>query len=285
MNLKRKFQIGYWNVGIIENCIQDIMEGKQYRIRWVRHRYIDRFFADPFLYKVDAENYYILAEELIFSKGKGTIVLLTVDKKTMRLIERKEIFEDDYHLSYPNYEDGCVVAENYQSGGLYRFYINENPVRKELILDKPMIDPTFLKFNGKKWLFATTKCKPDDPNRKLSIFYENNGEFLPHKKNPVKNDIHTVRPGGHFFEYQGNIYRPAQNSEHLYGEDIKIMKLLELDENNFQEEEVMTISSHNMKHYNLGLHTFNVEEGFVVVDGFEKSVHILQKIKNKINRY
>lgn len=47
----------------------------------------------------------------------------------------------------------------------------------------------------------------------------------------------------------------------------------------------MTISSHNMKHYNLGLHTFNVEEGFVVVDGFEKSVHILQKIKNKINRY
>ena len=89
MNLKRKFQIGYWNVGIIENCIQDIMEGKQYRIRWVRHRYIDRFFADPFLYKVDAENYYILAEELIFSKGKGTIVLLTVDKKTMRLIEQR----------------------------------------------------------------------------------------------------------------------------------------------------------------------------------------------------
>ena len=101
------------------------------------------------------------------------------------------------------------------------------------------------------------------------------------KKNPVKNDIHTARPGGHFFEYQGNIYRPAQNSEHLYGEDIKIMKLLELDENNFQEEEVMTISSHNMKHYNLGLHTFNVEEGFVVVDGFEKSVHILQKIRIK----
>ena len=285
MNLKRKFQIGYWNVGIIENSIQEIMEGKYYNIKWVKHNYKDRFFADPFLYKIDDDNYYILVEELIFSKGKGTIVLLTVDRDSMKLITRKEVFEDEYHLSYPNYWDGVVVAENYQSGGLYKFYIEENPVRKELILDNPLIDPTFVNFNGRKWLFATTKNEPDDPNKKLSIFYEKDGKFIPHKNNPVKNDIRTARPGGHFFEYKGNIYRPAQNSEHLYGEDIKIMKLVDLDEKKFHEEEVMTISSHSLEHFNLGLHTFNVENGFVVVDGFEYSINIVQKIKNKIVGY
>lgn len=285
MDLKRKFRIGYWNVGIIENSIEDIMEGKMYNIRWVKHHYKDRFWADPFLYKHDEENYYILVEELIFTRGKGTIVLLTVNKKTMKLVARKEVFEDDNHLSYPNYENGTVVSENYKSGGLYRFYINENPVRKELILNVPLIDPTFVEYDGKKWLFATTKKEVDDPNRKLSIFVEKDGKFIPHKKNPVKVDIHTARPGGKFFEYKGNLYRPAQNSEHIYGEDIRIMKILRLDEEDFQEEQVMTISSHNLDRYNLGLHTFNVGDGFVVVDGFEYSTRIVQKIRNKLAGY
>lgn len=285
MDLKRKFRIGYWNVGIIENSIEEIMEGKTYNIRWVRHHYKDRFWADPFIYKHDEENYYILAEELIFTRGKGTIVLLTVNRKTMKLVAHKEVFEDENHLSYPNYEDGTVVAENFKSGGLYRFYIEENPARKELILDMPLIDPTFVEYDGKKWLFATTKKDVDDPNRKLSIFVEKDGKFIPHKKNPVKEDIHTARPGGKFFEYKGCLYRPAQNSEHIYGEDIRIMKILRLDEEDFQEEEVMTISSHDLKRYNLGLHTFNVGDGYVVVDGFEYSTQIVQKIKNKLTGY
>lgn len=285
MDLKRKFRIGYWNIGIIEKNIEDIMEGKTYCIRWMSHHYRDRFWADPFIYNVDKDNYYILAEELIFTHGKGTIVLLTIDRKTMKLVEHKEIFADEFHLSYPNYEDGVVVAENYNSGGLYRFYIDENPVRKELILNEPLIDPTFLEFNEKKWLFATTKKDVDDPNRKLSIFYEKDGKFVAHKNNPVKIDIHTARPGGKFFEYKGELYRPAQNSEHLYGEDIRIMRILQLDEDNFLEEEVMKVDSHDMKRYNLGLHTFNVGNGFVVVDGFEYSTQILQKIKNKIAGY
>ena len=202
MNVKRKFRIGYWNVGVIESTIEEIMEGKEYDIRWMKHRYRDRFFADPFVYDSDASNYYILAEELIFTRGKGTIVLLTIDKKSMRLISREEMISDDNHLSYPNYDGDTVVAENYKSGGLYRFYINEAQVRKTLILDVPLIDPTFVEYNGINWLFATTKDEVDDPNKKLSIYYEKNGEYVPHKKNPVKIDIHTSRPGGKFFWYK-----------------------------------------------------------------------------------
>lgn len=282
MNLKRKFQIGYWNIGIIEKSIDGIMSGKSYEIRWVNHKYKDRFFADPFIYDSDLENYYILAEELIFKKEKGTIVLLTIDRQSMKLKNRKELFTDPFHLSYPNYDGNVIVAENYKSGELSKFYINEVPIRKESFLKIPLIDPTFIEFNGTKWLFATTKEKEIDANLKLSIFYEENGKFIPHKKNPVKCDIKTARPGGKFFIYKNELYRPAQNSEHIYGEEIKIMKVIRLDKEEYLEKEIMTISSHDSKRYNLGLHTFNIGNDFIVVDGFEYSTQILQKIKNKI---
>ena len=80
-----KFRIGYWNVGVIEKSIESVMSDESYEIRWMKHRYKDRFFADPFLHHQDESHYYILAEELIFAKRKGTIVLLKVNKRTMKL--------------------------------------------------------------------------------------------------------------------------------------------------------------------------------------------------------
>ncbi len=285
MKLFDKFKIGYWNVGIIEKSIEDIMNNESYSIRWMKHSYKDRFFADPFLYKYNENYYYIFAEEFIFTKAKGTIVLLKIDRTTMKLIKRKEIIEDNYHLSYPNYENGYIIAENYKSGGLYRFSFEGESIKKELILNVPLIDPTFVKFNGNIWLFGTTKEEKDAPNKKLNIFYEKNGKFIPHRMNPVKIDINSARPGGHFFWYKGELYRPAQSSEHLYGENIHIMKVKQLDETTYVEELFKIISSHESKRYNLGLHTFNVCDSFIIVDGFGYSIQIWQKIRNKLASY
>ena len=261
MRILKKFKIGYWNVGIIEQSIDAVMSDKPYEIRWMRHRYKDRFFADPFLHHQDDENYYILAEELIFVKDKGTIVLLQVNKKTMKLVKRTELIEDEYHLSYPNPDGSSIVAENYKSGGLNQFILTDSKVTKERILDTALIDPTFLEYEGNRWLFGTTKEQVDDANRKLSIFIKQGNQYIPHKKNPVKIDVHSSRPGGKFFWYKGELYRPAQNCEHLYGEDIHIMKVKHLDEETYEEEYVRTVSSHGSSRYNLGLHTFNVYKG------------------------
>ncbi len=282
MKFINKFRIGYWNVGVIQKSIDSIMSDEPYEIRWMKHHYKDRFFADPFLYRQDETYYYIFAEELIFTKKKGTIVLLKVNKKTMRLVKREDVIVDQYHLSYPFLDDGSVVAENYKSGYLSRFMFESNGVKKTKILDIPVIDPTLVEYQGEKWLFGTTKEQEIDSNRKLSIFKEKNGEFVPHIKNPVKVSINSARPGGHFFWYKGELYRPAQNCEHLYGEDIQIMRIKQLDEIDFSEEYVKTISSHSLDRYNLGLHTFNVYDGCAVVDGFERSVQIMQRIINKL---
>lgn len=282
MKFINKFRIGYWNVGVIEKSIESIMAGEEYEIRWMKHYYKDRFFADSFLHHQDEKYYYILAEELIFIKKKGTIVLLKIDKKTMKLIQRTEMIADDYHLSYPNLENGAVIAENYKSGCLSRFTFEGETVKKTKILDIPLIDPTFVNYQGRKWLFGTTKDQEMDSNCKLSIFVEKDGEYIPHVNNPVKVNVNSARPGGKFFWYKGELYRPAQNCEHLYGEDIQIMRITQLDEEGFSEEYVKTVSSHSSSKFNLGLHTFNVYDNCVVVDGFEYSIQFLQKVINKL---
>ena len=75
---------------------------------------------------------------------------------------------------------------------------------------------------------------------------------------------------GEFFCYNGNLFRPVQDSEERYGRRIRIMQIEELSPNNFKEREVVSFSSDNNYPYNLGLHTFNVEDGFVVVDGYKE---------------
>ncbi len=281
MKLLNKLKIGYWNVGVIEESLEKIMEDNQYTIRWMKHRYRDRFFADPFLYKLDEKKYYILAEELIFKENKGNIVLLIVERRTMRLVGRRIIINDKFHLSYPNYTDGRIIAENYRSGALYSYTFKGERIEKEMLLNVPVIDPTFVDYNGSKWLFGTTKENEADANQKLSIFCEKDGKYVPHSLNPVKIDVRSSRPGGKFFWFKGELYRPAQNCEHLYGEDIRIMKVRQLDGEKYVEEECKTISSHNCRRFKDGLHTFNVYDGVILVDGFEYEIHPIQKLRNK----
>jgi len=266
--IKRHLKVGVWNVGFIVNSVGDVLQGKPYEIIWMKHNFKDRFFADPFLFKSDDLYYYVLAEELKFYEMKGRIVLLKVDKKTYKLWERKCVIDESYHLSYPNFDNNCIIPEGYQSGGVYSYTISDNSLIKRRIANYPVIDPTFVTFNGIKWLFGTTKMEPIDAKSKLSIFYEENGEFIPHKKNPIKNDICTARPGGRFFEFEKTLYRPVQDSSRIYGGQTRIMKVCHLDKDDYIEEEVAIVSSSNSDDYNIGLHTFNVYEGIIIVDGY-----------------
>ena len=40
MRLFNKFEVGYWNVGVIEQPISHIMKGESYSIRWLEHRIV-----------------------------------------------------------------------------------------------------------------------------------------------------------------------------------------------------------------------------------------------------
>lgn len=266
-----KFLLGVWNVGIIENTAEKVISNPQnVKIRWMKHHYRDRFFADPFLLDVDENNYYILAEEFPFYDSIGYISLLTVDKKSMKLLNKKKWIEEPWHLSYPFVYNGRVIPEAYRSGKVYVYETHAKEVAKrETLCDMGLIDQTFLQYEGKEWIFATDA---DNALCGLKIFYRDteNKEWIPHKLNPVKEDIKTSRPGGHFFTIGETLYRPVQDSQERYGRLIRIMKVEELTPDTFKETEIACISADGCPPYSMGFHTFNVEKDFIVVDGYRE---------------
>lgn len=273
-----KFLLGVWNVGIIEDSIQNVMNLKgNLQIRWLKHTYKDRFFADPFLYSVDQENYYILVEEFPFYTNKGYISLLTVDRISMVLKKKEKIIEESYHLSYPFIYHKEIIPEAYRSGKSTAYKFEDKNIKsKRIIANMGVIDQTFLEYKGMKWLFATDK---DNPLGGLKIFYKANEdeEWISYKNNPVKTDIRTARPGGHFFKMGDKLYRPVQDSEKIYGNKIRIMEVRELSPDRFVENEVAVFSSAGNPPFELGFHTFNVEDGFIVVDGYKEYHSFIMK--------
>lgn len=273
-----RFNLGVWNVGIIERQVKEILnENGNISIRWMKHRYKDRFFADPFLLRVDEKYYYILVEEFPFYMNVGYISLLTVEKKSMKLLKKKKIIDGVCHLSYPFvYGDG-VIPEAFRSNCCIFYQLKENQVvDKNEIAPFGLIDQTFLKRDGYEWIFATDK---DNPLCGLKIFYREIGDlqWREHAKNPVSENIKSARPGGHFFELEGQLYRPAQDSEKLYGHRIRIMRVDKLTPDEYEETEVKILSAAGNPPYELGFHTFNVEDDFIVVDGYKEYKSFLIK--------
>ncbi len=267
----KRFLLGVWNIGIIERSVQALMANKEdYTIRWVKHKYKDRFFADPFLYKVDDKNYYILVEEFPFYANIGYISLLTVNRKTMKLIKKERWIEEPWHLSYPFVYKGQIIPEAYRSGKVYAYDLPATQVEnKKTIFESGLIDQTFLEYNGYEWIFATDK---ENALGGLKIYYREVGteQWQAHTKNPVKEDVTNSRPGGHFFEMDGVLYRPVQDSQERYGRKIRIMRIDKLTVDEFEETEVAVFDSDKFPPYNKGFHTFNVEDGFIVVDGYKE---------------
>ncbi len=266
-----KFILGVWNVGIIENSADELLKSEgDYKIRWMRHNYRDRFFADPFLYKADDDYYYILAEEYPFYTSVGFISLLKIRRSDMQLVEKKKIISDGTHFSYPFISRGWIIPENFHSGKSTAYKFDGKEVTEcKTVMEHGLIDQTFLNYGGREWIFAT-----DEDNKLcgLKLYYRNAGEerWREHKKNPVSEDVSTARPGGHFFKIGDTLYRPVQDSEKCYGNKIRIMRVDFLDENDYRETEVAVFSSENQGKYDMGFHTFNAEDGFVVCDGYRE---------------
>lgn len=266
-----KFLLGIWNIGVIEDCAENVVEKKcGYTVRWMKHNYRDRFFADPFLHHVDENWYYILAEEYPFYDSKGYISMLKVRRRDMKLVDRDIIICGDTHYSYPFVCGEWIIPENFRSGKTVAYrYKDGRIIEKCDVMDHGLIDQTFLIYGRKEWIFATDE---DNPLCGLKIYYRDIGceHWIEHKKNPVNVSIKNARPGGHFFRIGENLYRPAQDSDKIYGNKIRIMRVDILNELEYKETEVAVLSSESQKRYKLGFHTFNVEDGFIVCDGYQE---------------
>lgn len=274
MNLFRSLKYdSNWNVGFCEVSKRELLsKGLLGRVKWLRHPYKDRWFADPFILSYDDSEIVVLVEECPIVNPKGIICELVIDRKTMCLKERFVILEKDTHLSYPaiiRHEGKVYVYPENGASGLLNIYEYDkanhrlqNPV---CILDKAVADSTIYEDGTGNYYLIATRF----PNTQEAVFlYKSDsfiGPFAPVDTTPFETDRSCSRPAGNFFEIDGVLYRPAQNCVVRYGAGISIMKC-ELDGCEIKEEKVMDLTPQSWK-YGMGVHTINFMDGLCVVDG------------------
>ncbi|HET8783590.1 MAG TPA: hypothetical protein VFM63_14285 [Pyrinomonadaceae bacterium] len=231
----------------------------------------DRFWADPFAVKV-GEQYYVFIEEYPYEHAKGHISVIELDRKGVVSGPRK-VLEREYHLSYPfvfewqgNWYMMPETAGN-KTIELYRaksFPYVWQP-EKVLMTDVRAKDATLAEIDGTWWMFVSIAehSIPDE----LYLFSAPSpfGPWTPHRRNPVKSDVRGSRPAGALFEWNGEVYRPAQDSSGRYGYAISINRVTQLDHDQFREEQVSSILP-NWSERLLATHTISIAGDLTVVD-------------------
>jgi hypothetical protein len=241
-------------------------------ISWMKHRYKDRFFSDPFVLNVVKDDLVILAEEFIFSKNKGTIVKLIIDRYTKKLKYKIQLLELNTHLSYPLVfrlgNDIYICPENSQAGKLTLYLYDqysEKLIPVKALINEPLLDATLFYYENKYWIIAS---KLNDLNNKLYVYYSSSidGKYSLIKRPPDVFDRGCIRSAGNIIFYKNKLYRPAQVNINRYGEGIGINEIENMTEDSYKEKCVFKIFPNSFK-YNLGLHTINFFEDICVVDG------------------
>lgn len=264
-----------WNIGFCEQTPEELIRDKKLsKVTWLKHPYRDRWFADPFIYKVTDCLIIVFVEECMISDTpKGIICELAIDRNTMRLKERHVLLDLDTHLSYPAIveKDGVIFVypENGASGSLKIYRYDEEKhqlVEPKCILDEAVADSTILERDGAYYLIATRTENPMED----AYLYKSDDLLRPYRKvavNPVQKSRACSRPAGNWIKAGGELYRPAQDCSQRYGGGISMMKVGSLEP--FNENRNFSIAPFCYK-YNLGIHTINFskDKSMIVVDGY-----------------
>lgn len=238
----------------------------------------DRFWADPFPIERDGRHF-VFIEELPFATNKGHISVMEVwpDGRWTKPIK---VLERDYHLSYPflfEWQGALfMIPETGQNRTVevYRCHRFPDDWRLESVLleNRRTADATLASIGDRWWMFVNIGEDGTELYDELHLFHADQpfGKWTPHRGNPVKSDALSARPAGNLFQWQGELYRPAQVCAPLYGTAIALNKIERLDPDHFVEREVRRLDPAWQPGL-LGCHTYNRAGGLTVVDGFRRT--------------
>ncbi len=262
-----------WLIAIRPRSRHDVLTGDMTGFRLLIAAR-NHFFADPFL--IDWEgHHYLFYEDYDYESARGRIAYRELDPHG-NARDPAVALEGEHHYAYPFvFADGgnlYVVPETSDIRRLTLYRADEFPgpfVRDCVLLaDAAAVDPTLHAADGGWWLFANDFPAGGSPQDSLNIYWaeQPGGPWTPHPQNPVVRDASGARPAGALFERAGDLVRPAQDCSVRYGESVVFKRVLRLDRDGFEEEEIGRISPGWLRG-NLGTHTYNRDSRFEVVDG------------------
>lgn len=259
-----------YNIGFVENSLEGILQGEPYRVKWMKHSYTDRWFADPFILDICENEAQVLVEEFYDPIERGRIARLLIDLDTMQLINTTPILELNTHLSFPAIlrREGriYIYPENYAGGGLnlYEYNPQSNECKKvKHLTDELLTDAVYTELFGEPLIFSTRE--PEANGAVLGMYCKDDITGLYQLTQTHEFSEVIARNAGAWFDYRGEVYRPAQDNTLGYGHKLVIQRVHRNADGGFIFEEIRRDAS-PLPNMQLGFHTFNMYKDHIVVD-------------------
>jgi len=280
-----------WELGIIQNTLEDIVNNKPLRYQWIKNPYKDRWYADPFVLDVTDDKIFLLVEDMpinnsIFKKKdvleKASISKLTVNRHTYEIEKREVILDLPTHLSFPNiirYKgDIYVYPENVfgEQLNIYKYDLSQNKlIFAKTLINEPVWDSVITEYFGQPLCFTS---REDDYH--LDIYKWNEGKMIFEYWQSVMSDHRNMRMAGQLFRVGDKIYCPSQNSDRSYGNATEI-KEVQYKDGKFSFETIRTLKSEHPTLIN-GMHTLNEYNGIIVIDVVGDNYPLIKVLLNHI---
>lgn len=267
-NLFRKITQKEWNIGFLQNSLEDIISGAPIKVIWMKHNYKFGWFADPFILEQTNEEIIVLVEEFYYPINRGRLSVLFVDKKTFELKKVQPLLELETHLSFPAIvrKNGHVYVypENYQGGGQKVYELDTRVYKLKFlkkISEERLTDAIFCDLFGKKQIFSTDFSNPN--GAELGV-YEIDDTGLFSKTSSISFSENIARNAGDWFFLNGKVWRPAQESNENYGHAISLQRV-NYEKGSFTFTEIRRIASPHPR-MKIAFHTLNAYRDTIVVD-------------------
>lgn len=225
------------------------------------------YWADPFIIE-DKLNLYLFIEEYSLLLKRGCIRCISFDKN-LNLIDSKIIIFENFHLSYPNIilvdDVYYIIPESHEKMGVFAYKCNKFPFDWEfshqLISNVDLVDCNLIETPDSYFLFGSCIGGEGKDGRSNTMVFNSKSFFSTFS--PDVSNILKGRNAGNLFNFNKQIFRPTQISEHSYGEKI-LIKNLNFCYSGIVESNVIEIKSNYFSVTNI--HTINFSNSFLVFD-------------------
>lgn len=193
------------------------------------------------------------------------------------------VLQEQYHLSYPHVFESngeiYMLPETLGANNIRLYKADKFPYQWRAVnnlLNGQHADATPFHYQQKWWMYS---CPAPDKHNALELHYADNlqGPWFAHPDNPIiENDCRTARPAGRVTQWQGRLYRFAQDCSPRYGTQVRVFEVTTLSKDKYQEYEcpqspIMRPSGkgwngRNMHH--IDLHTLPDGTWFACTDGY-----------------
>ena len=232
----------------------------------------DRFYADPCAIAVGGR-VFVVFEDFRYADQKAVVSYLELSESGPGQVET--VLTRPYHLSYPflfEWNGDVFMAPETGANRTVELYRATNfpagwELYRVLLEDVEAVDPTFLHYDDRWWLFVNIKNEGGQAHDELHLFYADalDSVWTPHPNNPIVSDVRKARPAGRILKVEGSLIRPAQDCTVTYGRAISFQRITLLSTLEYREELISRIEP-PLEPGNIGVHTYTACEGFEIVD-------------------